>query len=58
MDAEYIFSSRAANLLLISTGYCLCYFTDVRRAEKSEAELIDCFLDVLKLILMLSVTIG
>ena len=56
MDAEKILSSRAANVLLISTEYCCCNSTEVRTAEKSEIAF-DCFHGVLKLILMLAVTI-
>ena len=60
MDAEEIFSSRAENLLLISTEYYCsgcCNSAGVRRAEKFQIELFDCFLGVFKLILMLAVTI-
>ena len=57
MDAEYLFSSRAANLLLISTEYYNYNSSEFRRVEISEIELIDCFLGVLKLILILAVTI-
>ena len=60
MDAEEILSSRAANLLLISTEYCCsgcCNSAGVQRAEKFEIELFECFLGVFKLILMLPVSI-
>ena len=47
MDAEYIFSLRAANLLLISTEYSCCNSAEVGRLEKSKIELFDYFVDVL-----------